>query len=299
MAFCSGCGAKQTKSAAFCPKCGTANATAVTPVAETAAATPADTPSSTTESTPAPAPKSKLGPLGKLPKPLLIGIPVVIVLAIVGAFIGIKAMNAPTKANAASFMIGAADAPFDSAEDTDVTNYTSERIFGEDCVAGQTLSGLLQSGEQWAASGIQRAGETQNYYYINQQIIALASEDDAKAAIAAATDVASDDTCDSTSYSKTLAYDFEYEKAQPIKDAVGVSADGVALEHSSWIYMKLSNLVAATETNAGGYYAFIRRGNVLMVLYVSASEGDGSESELITQDELSKAIGPFVSKFAG
>ena len=298
MAFCSGCGEKQTKSAVFCPKCGTANATAAAQVSETTAA-PVEGIDPTLEPTPAPDVKSKLGPLGKLPKPLLVGIPVLVVLAIVGAVVGIKALNAPTKANAKTFMISTADVPFDADEDTDVTNYTTERIFGEDCVAGQTLSALLQSGEQWAASGIKRAGETQNYYYINQQIIALESEDDAKAAIAAATDVASDDTCDSSSYSSTIAYDFEYEKAQPIQDAVGVGADGVALNHSSWIYMKLSTLVAATETNAGGYYAFVRRGNLLMVLYVSASEADGSESDLVTKAELSKAIAPFVSKFAG
>lgn len=286
MAFCSSCGAQQISESPFCGQCGKPIQSEAPVVGES-------------EPTFGASPAKKPGLLSKFPKPVLIAAPIVVVLAIVGAVIGIKAMNAPTKANADTFIATPTATEFDSKEDDDVTDYTVDRIFGEDCGAGQELTTLLASGELWTKGGVQRVGESQNYFHLDQQIIAMQTEDDAKSAITAATNVASDDTCDSSSYSSSIAYKFDYENAQSLQKAFGAGGDGVAISSTSWIYMKLSELTAATESNSDGYYAFVRRGNLIMVIYLSSSEGLGGESDFISKADLVKAAAPLIAKFSG
>ncbi len=291
MAFCSACGAQQTDDAVFCSSCG--KAVAGSPVST-------ENPEGfATGSTPPTPGKDPLAFIKRLPKAALIAIPAVLILAIVGAVVGIKALNAPTKANAASFIATEKDLPFDVKQAEEPTDYTVEDIFGKDCYAGKDLSDLLQTGESWAISEFDRGSDSQNYISLDQQIIAMPSEDDAKAVVAAAAAVATDDSCQSSDYSTTMSYEFNYENDQSIQDAFGVGADGVALEANSWIYIKLSESSSGTESTYEGYYAWVRRGNLIMHVYVSASEGDGSESENISRTELVEAVAPFISKFAG
>ena len=292
MAFCSACGHQQTDDAVFCSSCGKAVSAATQAPAESAVFGDAN-------SMP-PAPKQDpLAFIKRLPKLALIAIPAVASLAIVGAVIGIKALNAPTKANAASFIATEKDLPFDVKQAEEPTDYTSEDLFGKDCVAGQDLSDLLQTGESWAISEFDRASDSQNYISLDQQIIAMPSEDDAKAVIDAATAVASDSSCQSSDYSSSMSYEFDYENDQSIQDAFGVNADGVALEANSWIYIKLSEFSSGTESTYEGYYAWVRRGNLIMHVYVSASDGDSGQSERITRKELVEAVAPWIAKFAG
>ena len=285
MGFCSHCGAEQAEESVFCSKCGAAR----TP-AETSVATPVVAAKPSTD---------LIGKIKKLPKLVLVGVPVALVAAIVGGVVLTKALNAPTKANAASFIVTADSVKFDAARDTDITNYTKDQIFGDDCVAGQELTSLLSKGTQWVAGGVQRSGESQNYYHLDQQIISMPTEQDAIDAVKAAVDVAGDTTCDTSSYGTSIAFKFDYENARDIKSVFGVDAQGTVIDSSSWIYMKLSTLVAATESNSTGYYTFVRRGNLLMVIYLNSTDGDGGESDIISKADLKEAVSPLIAKFAG
>jgi hypothetical protein len=57
--------------------------------------------------------------------------------------------------------------------------------------------------------------------------------------------------------------------------------------------------VAATESNSTGYYTFVRRGNLLMVIYLNSTDGDGGESDIISKADLKEAVSPLIAKFAG
>ncbi len=291
MAFCSACGAQQTDDAVFCSSCG--KAVAGSPVSTE---NPEGFAAGSTPPTPG---KDPLAFIKRLPKPALIAIPAVVIVAIVGAVIGFKALNAPTKDNAETFLLTASDLPFDVKKSDDPTDYTVDDIFGKDCNAGQELSDILQTGEIWAISELERAGDSQNYLSLDQQIIAMPSEDDAKAVVDAAAAVASDSSCQSSDYSTTMSYKFDYTNDQSIQDVFGVGADGVAIEANSWIFIKLSDYSSGTESTYEGYYAWVRRGNLIMQVYVSSSDGDSGQSELITRKELVDAVAPAIAKFAG
>ena len=291
MAFCSACGAQQTDDAVFCSSCG--KAVAGSPVST-------ENPEGfATGSTPPTPGKDPLAFIKRLPKAALIAIPAVLILAIVGAVVGIKALNAPTKANAASFIATEKDLPFDVKQAEEPTDYTAEDFFSDKCSSGQDLATYLHEGDLWAISELEKASAGQNYFSLDQQIISMPSETMAKRAIEAAAAVATDNTCQLSEYATTMSFKFDYQNPQNVSEAFGVGAEGIVIESSSWVYMKLSEYADATESSSRGYYAFVRRGNLLMLVYLSSTDADGTTTNMVLRKDLVEAVAPFISKFAG
>lgn len=271
--FCSSCGSKNDADVKFCGGCGSALA---------AGAAKSETSAS--------AASNVVNKVKGLPKPILIGIAGAVALVIVFAVV-VFGKSGPTADTADKFLITSEDLGDLNNQDHDTTDFTDSAIFNSECSAHDDLQSALGKGNDWANAGYEDSEETQNSFWITEQIIGFESEAEVDDVLAAVEVGASDSDCDYSSYSSALSYDSPYGSAEKLSDA-GLPGNGFLVRNDTEM------TAGAITVTSEGSYIFAKRGNALAVITIY--QGDTTYKDDITKyDDLVAIAKTVLARFNG
>lgn len=255
--FCTHCGNKNEESAGFCSACGAA----IKPKGSSTAQVQAD--------------KSSF--ISKIPKPALLGIAGLLVLAL-AASVFVLFSKAPTEENAIEYVLQESDVTdLNLKTSDDINDWTADdKLFNADCTDGALFNKKASRGSSWAKSEYERPNDNFNYISLSNQIIGFNDESDAKALVSAAQDAES--SCRNDIVEKHEVYSIE-------------KGFGVDLEGTYW-----------EDTIEGGSIwgcVIIRRGNAVSVFTFFAGSDDGDlYSSNISGPQLASVVKTAVERFS-